>query len=110
MATIIIGLFAVIMLMIYKAESTVNNEDILVKIHLFHLKVKTRLYRIVNDPYKETRQKSTKWIAFLFMLVAVLQYVSILFLLSIARKSAKFFSTSAFYYNITANLDISSNK
>lgn len=77
MVTIIIALFAIIVLMIQKAESTVNNEDVLVKIDLFHSKVKSQIQGIVDDPYAETRQKSTKWITFLFILIGVLDYVSV---------------------------------
>ncbi|WP_284460672.1 hypothetical protein [Chryseobacterium sp.] len=77
MATIIIALFAVIVLMIQKAESTVNNKDVLVKIDQFHSKIKLQILGVVHGPYAETRQKSTKWIAFLFILVAILHYLSV---------------------------------
>lgn len=77
MVTIIIALLAIIVLMIQKAESTVNNEAVLLKIDLFHLKVKTQIQAIVDEPYAETRQKSTKWITSLFVLIGVLHYISL---------------------------------
>lgn len=76
MLTIIIALFAIVILLIQKAESTVSNEYILQKIDLFHSKMGSQISAIVNDPYAETRQRSTKWITFLFLLIAFLHYVS----------------------------------
>ncbi|OCA76365.1 hypothetical protein BBI01_06640 [Chryseobacterium artocarpi] len=77
MVTIIIALCAVIILLIQKAESSVSNEQILVKLEQFHFRVKSQFTAIVEAPYSETRQRSTKWIFFLFILIAILHYISV---------------------------------
>ncbi|WP_333889178.1 hypothetical protein [Sphingobacterium siyangense] len=76
MGTIIIAVFAVFFLFIQRAESNIKNEDVLKKIERFHSKIGVHFYGIVTRPYAETRKDSTKWIVFLFFLMAMLHYVS----------------------------------
>ncbi|WP_324760562.1 hypothetical protein [Sphingobacterium thalpophilum] len=76
MDTIIIAAFAIFVLLIQRAESTVDSKYILAKIELFHWNVKSHMKGFIENPYAETRRKSAKWIAFLFFLVVILHYIS----------------------------------
>lgn len=76
MVTLIIALFAIFVLIIQRADSNIKNKAILAKIDLFHFNVKSHMKAIAEDPYSKTRQAATKWTVFLFLLMAILNYVS----------------------------------
>ncbi|WP_160139634.1 hypothetical protein [Chryseobacterium sp. c4a] len=78
MGNFIISLVVVVSLIIMKAESTITNKKVLAYITNFHLRISNQMLVIINAPYDETRKRSTKWIAFPFIGLAILNYISMM--------------------------------
>lgn len=77
MEKVVIALLLVFSLTIQKIESNVSNDQLLLKLQNFHLKIKKQMQIIVHEPYETTRKKITKWIFFLLATMVLLISLSI---------------------------------